>query len=59
VIYLLRHGDAEDGNGDDAARRLTGANVALKKGGIAVVDGSELITLLRPAQLFLIAGIPA
>jgi phosphohistidine phosphatase len=24
VIYLLRHGDAEDGNGDDSARRLTG-----------------------------------
>jgi phosphohistidine phosphatase len=23
VIYLLRHGDAEDGHGDDAARRLT------------------------------------
>ena len=23
VIYLLRHGDAEDGEGDDAARRLT------------------------------------
>jgi phosphohistidine phosphatase SixA len=23
VIYLLRHGDAEDGPGDDAARRLT------------------------------------
>jgi phosphohistidine phosphatase len=23
VIYLLRHGDAEKGNGDDAARRLT------------------------------------
>jgi phosphohistidine phosphatase len=23
VIYLLRHGDAEDGNGDDAARKLT------------------------------------
>jgi phosphohistidine phosphatase len=23
VIYLLRHGDAESGNGDDAARRLT------------------------------------
>ena len=23
MIYLLRHGDAEDGNGDDAARRLT------------------------------------
>ncbi|HEY6731202.1 MAG TPA: histidine phosphatase family protein [Solirubrobacterales bacterium] len=23
MIYLLRHGDAEDGRGDDAARRLT------------------------------------
>jgi phosphohistidine phosphatase len=23
VIYLLRHGDAEDGSGDDAVRRLT------------------------------------
>jgi phosphohistidine phosphatase len=23
VIYLLRHGDAEDGDGDDAARQLT------------------------------------
>ncbi len=23
MIYLLRHGDAEDGTGDDAARRLT------------------------------------
>ncbi|HEU5254063.1 MAG TPA: histidine phosphatase family protein [Solirubrobacterales bacterium] len=23
MIYLLRHGDAEDGHGDDAARRLT------------------------------------
>jgi phosphohistidine phosphatase len=23
LIYLLRHGDAEEGNGDDAARRLT------------------------------------
>jgi phosphohistidine phosphatase SixA len=23
MIYLLRHGGAEDGDGDDAARRLT------------------------------------
>ena len=23
MIYLLRHGDAEDGDGNDAARRLT------------------------------------
>ncbi len=24
TLYLLRHGEAEDGDGDDAARRLTG-----------------------------------
>jgi len=143
VIYLLRHGEAEDGSGDDAARRLTekgerqardtglalaelgvgidaclaspkvraletarlacealgvevevtealrggrfdaldlaagrgdgllvghepdfsaevgqltGANVAMKKGGIAVVDGSVLVALLRPKELRRIAG---
>jgi phosphohistidine phosphatase len=143
LIYLLRHGDAEDGDGDDAARRLTakgerqaraagtalaalgveldaclasprvraaetariaceplglapetaselsggsfeapaltagrgdvllvghepdfsaevarltGANVKLKKGGLAVVDGSTLLALLRPAELAAIAG---
>jgi phosphohistidine phosphatase len=143
VIYLLRHGDAEPGNGDDAARRLTGkgerqaraagaalaaldagidacltspkeraaatarlsceplglqpetatelrggrfdslalaagrgdvllvghepdfseevarltgANVRLRKGGLAVVDGSTLIALLRPRDLAAIAA---
>jgi phosphohistidine phosphatase len=143
VIYLLRHGEAEDGSGDDAARRLTGkgerqaraaglalaalgvgieaclsspkvrafetarlacdalgievevtealrggpfdaldlaagrgdvllvghepdfsaevgrltgAKVAMKKGGIAVVDGSTLVALLRPKELKRIAG---
>ncbi len=142
MIYLLRHGDAEDGNGDDAARRLTpkgerqavaaggalatlaveidacltspkvraaetarlacqalrlepetveqlrggrfdsldltagrgdvllvghepdfsdevarltGANVKLRKGGLAVVDGNTLIALLRPKDLAAIA----
>jgi phosphohistidine phosphatase len=142
VIYLLRHGEAEDGTGDDAARRLTekgerqardaglalralggeidaclaspkvraqetarlaceplgvavevtealrggafdaldlsagrgdtllvghepdfssevarltGANIALKKGGIAVVDGSTLVALWRPKELRRIA----
>ena len=30
----------------DEVGRLTGANVALKKGGIAVVDGSTLVALL-------------
>jgi phosphohistidine phosphatase len=36
--------------------RLTGANVQLKKGGIAVVDGSTLVALLRPKELRRIAG---
>lgn len=31
--------------------RLTGANVKLKKGGIAVVDGSTLVALWRPKEL--------
>ena len=31
--------------------RLTGANVAMKKGGIAVVDGSVLVALLRPKEI--------
>ena len=138
MIYLLRHGDAEDGNGDDTARRLTpkgerqargagralaargakidaclasprvraaetarlacealgvepetaaelrggsfdalaltagrgdvllvghepdfsaevarltGARVKMRKGGVAIVDGSALVALLRPADL--------
>lgn len=143
MIYLLRHGDAEDGSGDDAARqltakgerqgkaagqalavlgtevdacltspkvradetariaceplglepeiaeelrggafdalaltagrgdvllvghepdfsaqvgRLTGANVKLRKGGLAIVDGSTLLALLRPKDLVAIAA---
>jgi phosphohistidine phosphatase len=36
--------------------RLTGANVAMKKGGIAVVDGSVLVALLRPKELRRIAS---
>jgi phosphohistidine phosphatase len=35
--------------------RLTGANVKLKKGGLAVVDGPTLVGLLRPAELKAIA----
>lgn len=143
MIYLLRHGDAEDGNGDDAVRRLTakgerqaeatgralkalgaeidaclaspkvraadtariacrslgiepevveelrggpfdslalaagrgnallvghepdcsgevgrltGANVKLRKGGLAIIDGSTLVALLRPSDLAAIAA---
>jgi len=36
--------------------RLTGAKVAMKKGGIAVVDGSTLVALWRPKELKRIAG---
>jgi phosphohistidine phosphatase len=35
--------------------RLTGANIVLKKGGIAVVDGSTLVALWRPKELERIA----
>jgi phosphohistidine phosphatase len=36
--------------------RLTGANVAMKKGGIAVVDGATLVALWRPKELRRIAA---
>lgn len=36
--------------------RLTGANVKLRKGGLAVIDGSALVALLRPRDLAAIAG---
>lgn len=36
--------------------RLTGANVKLRKGGLAIVDGSTLIALLRPKDLAAIAA---
>ncbi len=36
--------------------RLTGARVKLRKGGLAIVDGSTLVALLRPADLRAIAG---
>jgi phosphohistidine phosphatase len=44
VIYLLRHGEAEDGDGDDAARRLTAkgerqarsAGLALRELGVGI-----------------------
>lgn len=36
--------------------RLTGAKVVMKKGGIAVVDGSTLVALWRPKELRRIAA---
>jgi phosphohistidine phosphatase len=44
VIYLLRHGDAEDGDGDDAARRLTpkGERQARAAGRALAARGAEI-----------------
>ncbi len=36
--------------------RLTGGNVKLKKGGLAIVDGSTLTALLRPQELAALAS---
>jgi phosphohistidine phosphatase len=36
--------------------RLTGARVKLRKGGLAIVDGSTLLALLRPGDLSSLAG---
>ena len=36
--------------------RLTGANIKLKKGGLAVIKGSLLLALLRPAELAAISA---
>ena len=40
----------------NAIARLTGAEVEMKKGGLACIDGYTLIALLRPDQLALIAA---
>ena len=39
--------------------RLTGANVKMKKGGLAVLEPGTLRVLLRPVELAAIAGAPA
>ncbi len=38
------------------ARRLTGARVKLRKGGIAVIEESTLVALFRPRDLLAIGG---
>jgi phosphohistidine phosphatase len=40
----------------DEVARLTGGKVKLRKGGLAIVDGSTLRALLRPRDLAAIAG---
>jgi phosphohistidine phosphatase len=39
----------------DEVARLTGAKVKLRKGGLAIVDGSTLLALLRPRDLAALA----
>ena len=39
----------------DEVARVTGARARLKKGGVAVIDGSTLMALLRPKELRAIA----
>lgn len=40
----------------DEVARLTGAKAKLRKGGLAIVDGSALVALLRPGDLAAIAA---
>lgn len=40
----------------DEVARLTGARAKLRKGGLAIVDRSTLLALLRPGDLATIAG---
>ncbi len=53
MIYLLRHGDAEDGNGDDGARRLTakGEGQAEAAGRALAALGVEIETCLTSPKV--------
>lgn len=53
MIYLLRHGDAEEGTGDDAARRLTpkGERQARAAGEALAALGAEIETCLTSPKL--------
>ncbi len=51
---VLLVGHEPDFSGEVA--RLTSARVKLRKGGLAIVDGSTLLSLLRPADLAAIAS---
>ena len=53
MIYLLRHGDAEDGDGDDAARRLTpkGERQAIAAGKALAAMGAEITACLTSPKV--------
>ena len=46
-VLLVGH----EPNFSDEIARLTGAKVKLRKGGLAVIDGTTLVALLRPREL--------
>jgi phosphohistidine phosphatase len=53
VIYLLRHGDAEEGSGDDAARKLTrkGERQAEAAGRALAALGAEIDACLTSPKV--------
>jgi phosphohistidine phosphatase len=53
VIWLLRHGEAEDGDGDDAARRLTpkGERQSEAAGGALAALGASLDSCLASPKV--------
>jgi phosphohistidine phosphatase len=53
LIYLLRHGEAEEGNGDDAARRLTpkGERQSRVAGRALAVMGAEIDACLTSPKV--------
>jgi phosphohistidine phosphatase len=53
LIYLLRHGDAEEGAGDDAARRLTpkGERQSRAAGGALKAMGAEIDACLASPKV--------
>ncbi len=53
MIYLLRHGDAEEGTGDDAARRLTakGERQARGAGEALAAQGTEIDACLTSPKV--------
>lgn len=53
MIYLLRHGEAEEGNGDDAARRLTskGERQSIAAGKALAAMGTEIDACLTSPKV--------
>jgi phosphohistidine phosphatase len=52
IVLLVGH----EPDFSNAVSELTGARARIKKGGLAAIDGGELVALLRPAELAAIAA---